>query len=356
MKGQKTMNYVFIFGGMFVVVALALILFGGGIFRVGSGTGVDSNPPPVPTLSLECPSTSITAEVVAGLGLTQNTTYVATTAYVVPAGKNVPIASGLTTPGTTLTFKSVTVPCADSYSSGVYVYLINGTTGSFSSTKSDLLQYIVRDSNGNAISKKNSVTYNGVVQGLSTLTMTWRSTADSSNVSDSTDNNIVESSATAMAKGTSRSRYLDLSIVPTASQLGSVSDGIAMVIDTVNSSVFSNSAISLELVSAPPGWSLTKVDCSKYNNIKNQLSADICYATPVITSISGTPAVRLKVTETPDVGTPSASSDPVIYFKGIYYGTDNTPVLGNIIVDGYDSSGTALGEAVSQAKLDNSAG
>jgi hypothetical protein len=205
-----------------------------------------------------------------------------------------------------------------------------------------------------------STTVKVAVAGTANLTMTLydNTLSNTSSPTDQTDGAITESSATAMAQGSSRNGFLDVAQGTSNAIFGGLSDvewdgkkgGILWGIDTISSNVFKDKDISIKTSSAPSDFTLVEKVCSTdYARATSLNSLNRCYYSREIKDVDGT--IRLAWDMRASEGNPGSSDDPVLYIYQITIGQDTD---GTIIMDTHDDSFSVLGQEAQTVTWDNS--
>lgn len=309
------------------VIAVVAILFGVGVLHY-NGQGFSTSSPTTQTQTVT-PGGQTTSQQASTFlcnnGGSTNPLYVSDQNTLLTAGGTVyqsaPVAvigsdgrllaTGTTTAGSTLSYTTVNVPCGANANGFVYLTAGNGNT-----VNSARLPYDVA-------SKLNDYAQftQGNVSGLY-LAMYGNTNSNTSALDGGVVGTIqtaTESAATAMGAGSVRSGYIFLSVSNATSQFGSTDGGIIFAIDTVDSSVFSDNAISLSSANI----ALTPITCPASE--VSMHSANRCYSAPAIKTSNGN--IRIDWTMNADLGNPGASADPVLYIDDVQYFQQNSGVV-----------------------------
>ncbi len=270
--------------------------------------------------------TTITLNTAGRNPLNNTLEYMGSTFYVVPSDSGgQPVASGTGTAGSTLTYTAVSVPCSAGAFAGK-VYAVADASAS-----SDVADYSISGTGGNVVLNN--------VPDTATLTIISRdSTLVNTSISATASGS--ETTATGMSAGDSRNGYIDLSVATGKAQYGSGHDGLVFCVDTVDSSAFSDSGMTVSVSSVPFGWTLSEIPCSNYPKTSAYDSCNRCYKSPAIKASDGT--VRLAWTMNNDLADAGASSDPIMYIEDVVYAQDTD---GKIVLGTHNSGGTNLGES-----------
>lgn len=244
------------------------------------------------------------------------------------------LTTGTTTAGSSLSYLTLNVPCgADSHG---FVYL---TTGASDTVNSARLPYDVT-SKLNDYAQFTEGNVSGLYLALYSSTNT--NTSDFKGGTLGTIQTATESAATAMGAGSVRSGYIMLSVSNATSQFGSTDGGIIFAIDTVDSSVFSDNAISL----SSPNIALSPITCPATETSAH--SANRCYAARALKSTDGN--VRVDWVMNADLGNPGASADPVLYIDDVQYFQQSSGVSQGTAT----GANTDVGAPVEKVTFDNS--
>lgn len=243
-------------------------------------------------------------------------------------------ATGTSSGGATISYTTLSVPCSD-LKGLAYVY--SGTSDPGSSVNSVSAPY---DTSGGAKADQ-------VVLSASNVTgLNWciRAVTDRSNVSESCDdgNSANETSAVTMAADAVRSRIVTFIGTTGGAQFGTDSHGLIWSIDTADSTVFSDNAISVS-----SGFVLlSPIDCPA--RIRSQNSAERCWKSGPVKTSDG--QLEATVTISADLGNPGTSADPVLFVDDVQCFEED----GIIVCDTHTKGGTNVGAARQRVGFDNS--
>jgi len=327
LKGKVGLEWVLI-----ALVALAYLgnFFAPWGFKSPLLATAGGGPTAVQQGQLACPSglTTLTAYSAVRSALSGSLNYTGSpVAYTLSDGSTV-VATDTSNGGSSLSYKSTAIPCTpETYGSGIVLYALSNST--LNGAKSELLTY------GGATSVQKEL----VSSYIAPLTFVIRDAAlaNLSNPSTGSTTSVTETNAVAMGAGSARTGYIDVWEATAASQYGSDDGGILWAIDTVNSTAFSDNAISLQ--SASPGFDLTPVSCSAYKAGSFD-SANRCYKSRAIKVTDAT--LRIAFTIVADNGIDPTTTNPVIYVEDINYALDTNS---KVILDTMKSDGTQIGAA-----------
>ena len=227
--------------------------------------------------------------------------YNVNTVYAVADGVDSPVTSVATTGGSTLSYGSLSIPCPASIKG--YLYAVGSATNN-----SAKVAYDVSKGNGAPVVIQSS--------DVSNITMTIRDSTLANLSAPGAGSSNTETTAVTMGASATRNGYLDAYATTGSASLGE--NELWWAIDTVDSSVFSDKAMSLSVASAPTGWYLTEMVCP--SSLASFDSANRCYKSPRITSADGT--IRLGFVLSSDLGNPGSSADPRVYVEDPQYFLD----------------------------------
>lgn len=245
------------------------------------------------------------------------------------------IASGTSDGSSTMTYTSLNIPCsADKLSGKAAVLASTAAPGTLVNSKvvtyafgagETAIQKIIGSSNSTS------------------LQFTIRNTA-LTNTSETTQtaNSANETGATTMGASATRSGYIDIEGVTAAAQFGSDNGGILWVVDTSDSAVFSDNAISL----SSSNIQLTGVACPA--RALSFDSGNRCYKSPAIKTSDG--LVRVSWSMTSDLGNPGTSADPRVYLEDLQSFEEDSKLVEDI----YNKGGNNLGVSRQTVGFDNS--
>lgn len=151
-----------------------------------------------------------------------------------------------------------------------------------------------------------------------------------------------ETSAQTMGTGDTRTRVIDIIGATANAQFGSDDLGAIWMIDTADSAVFSDKAISL----SSSDIALAEITCP--SRALSFSSANRCYKSGAIKTSDG--LLKVTVTLSADLGNPGTSADPFVYIDDMQSFEED----GAIVEGTHTKGGTSVGVVRQQIGFDNS--
>lgn len=348
-KGEKrfyamVLLIVLVFGSLFYFIASSNSAFQKSIIDQAGKQGVNLGSPGAGNTpssgTNKCPSTSVTGSSAARNFENVSQFYQGTTIYYVGTN-DVILASDTLNGGSTLSYKSTTIPCTpDSYNGPITVYAVasstanSGTAGPLYFANSNSLPTTV-------ISQTSASALEGGMLNsqLGNTSQTKNALAYSSGVNGARDK-VNETGSTAIALGSSRSGYIEFWVSSGSTVFGGpkAGAGVQITISVQNKSVFTANALSL--TNNQGASDLTEVTSTNpYPRVTALRSGDREYIMSAPKASGG--VYRLAYTLRNDAGTQSSTaSNPIIYIDALNYFLDTT---GKIAYDGFDGANNVVG-------------
>lgn len=329
---------------VFVLFAIGVITYNNGqlgfnpsaFSAVGAGglQGIATTSPQTTGAAVPCQDDGTNdIQVVVRNTLNSTLQYLGGTVAVVDSSGKVLNTGGLAQ-GATLARATISFPCSQEAVSGK-VYLLGAANGTSASASYNL-----------GSGKSQAIDLNAALAG--SLTMTMRNITNGGNVSSvSVQNVIAEAGATTMSPTTTttRSVNVDIQVTNASAAFGHANDGLLWSIDTADSAVFSDSAMS---VLGTAGITLTETPCPARATSAN--SANRCYKSAWIKQGDGVVTIRINLNS--DLGgDPGTSADPVVYIDDYVTFQDTD---GSIKTDVKNSANADVGAPRMSITLDNS--
>jgi len=310
-----------------IVIAILAIAVYSGVLNFGGQTQAITGNAAVPS-DFQCSERTYTVPI-------QTPNKLATTASLYSAADLALFGSdgALVVTGTSVSnsaYTSNSVPCSPTAVKG-NAYVISGTSGK---TNSASKPYDLTTFTDQQLSIP--------VSNMSQLTMAMYNTAYV-NLTDgpTTSNTANESAATTVGSGETRTVNLQVKATTANAQFGSDDGGLIWAVDTVDSTVFSDMAVSLSSTNVQ----LVSVECSA--RVASYASANRCYKSPAIKASDG--LLTVSITQTADLGNPGATADPKIYVIDVqHFEEDNA-----LKTDGFNKAGSDVGTSNQVITLNN---
>lgn len=246
------------------------------------------------------------------------------------------VASGTSDGSATSAYTNLAIPCDDVKQVGS-AYVLAGTAAPGTLVNSAKVPYDIR------LEKTKQEVIAGT-NSSSLGSMCWRDTAlaNISSCGSTADVNSANfSAAVTMGASETITRVFEFQVNTASAQFGSDDGGILVSVDTSDSAVISDNAISVtsSQVALTP-LDRCPLEAASFN------SANRCYKMPAIKNSDG--LVRFTVVVQSDLGNPGTSADPRIYFDDVQYFEEDAQVKQGI----YNKGGTNIGVARQQFGVD----